>query len=708
MPSFLNLGPPRKRKSVSFLNQIHKTTLDLHTILFQCFSFMLCSEIYRNLEFYYHSMRFSLRKEMNPVNSIPQVETFWAALKQDPDYDMFSFHFDTLQQLMNSNATKSVMEIEQKGNPLELTIDGKTMCDMSLIDLPNGSETKLTLILGSVFYFLSHTNNMKEMFHNKPVVTQSNLIQKYQGTRFRNLIVILCHNLFCLEQWESIVYEFIQKYTTFFHDHFGKSFQSVTHKTNQFFNEDLGKNDEICFLIRLVQKNHGSLFVKSHDNHLVTSVVTIEDCHDIKSAHFNMTMKDKWSLLPPSFHFIYYNSTSNGSHFLDLNNIRVNSVLACLVGLQKYEDKKQKAKDYEENCNMLFRLLHSCRSPPPEKLHQELTSYIDKLRYYEMKIEYSGSNFLNLGDIMMFNTKETNFNLLRSNLKSYHIVLTESILHDGFTLNQLSSNIQSQIDNVPNDDDNAHRKQKMILGMQRMIDDTTCCICLSNCSIVSKKQKTDEEFSRDDDDVDEIHLLLCCLNKIHSSCMQFDHCPFCKIESVTAIWSSIQSKEREIKPGMSNLMTYIETNPFKDHQKNPLSLYSRLQQVMNCFLDYVKENPTESIRCILICKESRLNNFYIQLARLLPKDYRKSMKIYRYSSTNTTGYFRKNTQEKIQILTLPMYMDLSKRIDIGYVNTILQIGDLVTEEQKKQILFHSVSTKPVSKEFCYMKIQKTK
>ena len=79
---------------------------------------------------------------------------------------------------------------------------------------------------------------------------------------------------------------------------------------------------------------------------------------------------------------------------------------------------------------------------------------------------------------------------------------------------------------------------------------------------------------------------------------------------------------------MSNLITYIETNPFEDHQKNPSSLYSRLQQVMNCFLDYVKENPTESIRCILICKESRLNNFYIQLARLLPKDYRKSMKIY--------------------------------------------------------------------------------
>lgn len=703
MSSFLNLGPPRKRKSLSFVSEIRKTTLDLSTILFQFLSFMLCSKIYRNLELYYHDIRFSLRKEMNPVNPITQIETFWTLLKNDPDHDMFSFHFDTLQQLVNSNATKSIMEIEKKDNPLQFTIDGNKMCDMSLIDLPNGSETKLTLILGSVFYFLSHTNNMKEMFHNKPVVTQANVMQRYQGTRFRNLIVILCHNLFCLQQWESIIYEFIGKYATFFHNHFGKSFQCVIHKTNQFFNQDLGKNNEICFLIRLVQKNNVSLFVKCHDNYLVTSVVMLEDCHDIKSAHFNMTMKDKWCLLPPSFHFIYYNSTSNGCDFFDLNNIRVNSVLACIVGLQKYEDKKQKAKDHEENCNMLFRLLHSCRNPPFEMLHQELNQYIKQLRYYDMEIDYSGSNFLNVDDIMMFNTKETNFNLLRKKLESYHIVLTDSFLHNGFTLNQLSRNIQFQIDNIPSDD--AHRKEKMILGMQRMINDTTCCICLSTCSIVSKKQKICESSN---DDVDEVHVLLCCLNKIHSSCMQFDHCPFCKIESVTAIWSSIESKERELKPGMSNLMTYIETNPFKDHQKNPFSLYSRLQQVMNCFLDYVEKNPTESIRCILICKESRLNNFYIQLARLLPKDYRKSMKIYRYSTKNTIGYFHKNTEEKIQILTLPMYMDLSKKINMECINTILEIGDLVTEEQKETILFHSVTTKSLSKEFCYMKIQKTK
>merc|ERR1712054_130060 len=164
---------------------------------------------------------------------------------------------------------------------------------------------------------------------------------------------------------------------------------------------------------------------------------------------------------------------------------------------------------------------------------------ISKMNYKEISLKYISSNLFD--EIVEFNTLEKNFEMLCDYFKTYFINLPDRF-RKGFTLNDFENFVSKEIDL----EENETKKEKMILGKDRMMRDEECCICFENCHVSTKRQKCELEETHDDNDV---QIFVCCLNKIHSKCMssQIRSCPLCRNDSIDAIQASILQEEHEEK-----------------------------------------------------------------------------------------------------------------------------------------------------------------
>ena len=401
----------------------------------------------------------------------------------------------------------------------------------------------------------------------------------------------------------------------------------------------------------------------------MNTVVTLEECsRGIQSSLFNKTQVE---FHPHSLHYVYLNNYWDNHKLLNIENINKNSIFSRVVGLEKFESKKEKAFDFQANRELNFRLYHCVRGS--NQISREIQNIKSKINYKEIYLKYISSNLFD--EIVEFNTLEKNFEMLCEYFKNYFINLPDQF-RQGFSLNDFENFVSKEIDL----EENQSRKDKMILGKDRMMCDQECCICFEPCHVSAKRQNSELEEKHDDNDV---QIFVCCLNKIHSKCMssQIRSCPLCRNDSIDVIQASILQDEHSEKleqKSMDSFLSYLENNPYRNYQKNSKSLISIIQQTVNCLLDYGKKYQDSCLKIIMICRENMLNKFYQRLSSLVQSNSKEFMKIYRFDSIKTIHEainFEKSVKQ-VNILVVRPGDEFLKVIHMDKVDLILEIGNV--------------------------------
>ena len=639
--------------------------------------------------------RISYRKQIVNYDSSKIIADFLIILKSDNDFQLCSSNHDVIEQISLANNTLSIMETEEP--KAIIRCQNEQTFDISIVDVPFNMGERYCAFLGSLFYYFINASNLKNMFENKIL----KLYPNYPDRKFRNIILILCHNNYSVYLWKNMIQKFLEKYKDYFFEKDGKTFR-VFDNLDYCFDLAYGKFDELCFVIQLAdkKKNIHTLGCSSR-LYKIINVVTIEDSFGLESSFFN---KNQEEFIPTALHYVYLSNYYNRDHvkMLDLNNIRKNSVMAKLVSLEKFENQQEKAVNIEATRDMHFRVFHSYRHS--SDIYREAKDIMKLLELKEVTLEYVSSNLSK--DIVEFNDINMNFDILRNTLQTYHIILPESF-RTGFLVSELEKVVTDQI----NSETNTTRKEKMTIGLERFTDVSDCCICYDTCDLI-KKQKVDEEENSD------ICVLLCCLNKIHTKCMKFSSCPFCRIDSIEVLRSNRTDDRNQfqvLEQDMNGFLSYLNTNPYSDRQKNSLSLISLLQQVLNCLLDYVKTFPIiSSVKLLIFCKQAMMNKFYIKLNSLLPLNYKNYIEInrlYGFDYIDPIQSFE-NSTHPVNILVVECIKEVNtlvKIINMGKLDMILDLGDCIDLSTKEKI-FHGVVSidRRKSKQFCYLSIKKKK
>ena len=639
--------------------------------------------------------RVSFRKEILMYDSSNGLLDFWVLFQKKHQFLLPPFIFDFIDEIAHANRNKSLMEMEK--SKTERILYNRNDFDISIVDLPYGMKKRYCTLVGCLFYFLLNAPNLRTMVREK-------LQDRYEtplNMKFRNIIFILCNDEYAFFFWRQLIQTFIENFGSYILQEFGKTLRLCC-DTNYLFDLEFGRFNELCFLIQTVDVNRQNQHLESKGEtpYKVNTVVTIEECsRGIQSSLFNKTQLE---FQPHSLHYVYLNNYWDNRKLLNIENINKNSIFSQVVGLEKFESKKQKAFDFQANRQLNFRLYHCVRGS--NQMLREIQNIKSKINYKEIYLKYISSNLFD--EIVEFNTLQKNFEMLCEYFKNYFINLPDRF-RQGFTLNDFETFVSREI----SDEENQSRKEKMILGNDRMMRDEECCICFENCQVSTKRQRCELEETHNDNDV---QIFVCCLNKIHSKCMssQIRCCPLCRNDSIDAIRTSILQEEHDEKleeKSMDSFLSYLENNPYRKYQKNPKSLISIIQQTLNCLLDYGKKYPDCCLKIIMICRENMLNKFYERLSSLVQSNSRQFLKIYRFDSMKNIheAFSFENSENSVNILSVRPDDEFLKVIHMDKVDLILEIGNVIHGEDLLNILSASVGLeRKISNSFCYIKINK--
>ena len=466
--------------------------------------------------------RVSFRKEILMYDSSNGLLDFWLLFQKEHQFLLPPFSFDIIDEIAHANRNKSLMEMEK--SKTERILYNRNDFDISIVDLPYGMKKRYCTLLGCLFYFLLNAENLRNMVREK----LQDSYETHLNTKFRNIIFILCHDEHTFIFWKQIIETFIEKFRSYILETFKKTLR-LCYDTNYLFDLEFGKFNELCFLIQTVDVNRPNQHLESKGEtvYKVNTVVTLEECSKgIQSSLFNKTQVE---FHPHSLHYVYLNNYWDNHKLLNIEYINKNSIFSRVVGLEKFESKKQKAFDFQANRELNFRLYHCVRGS--NQVSREIQNIKSKINYKEIYLKYISSNLFD--DIVEFNTIEKNFEILCEYFKTYFINLPDRF-RQGFRLNDFETFVSREIDL----EENQSRKEKMILGKDRMMRDQECCICFEPCHVSTKRQNSELEEKHDDNDV---QIFVCCLNKIHSNCMssQIRACPLCRNDSIDAIQTTI-------------------------------------------------------------------------------------------------------------------------------------------------------------------------
>lgn len=643
--------------------------------------------------------RLSYRKEI-PIHELNKtIFDFIDEYNKKNNLSLPSFHYDIIEQLVYTNETKSIIEIETRKT--EMILDNRHGVDLSIIDLPNSVMKRHVTLLGSFFYFIKNYLHLNLLLNSK-----LHGYEHSQNKKFRNIILILCHHEYSVSCWQKIIQNFIDTMGNYILQMYGKTMRLLVCTTSQFdIKLDYGIKNELCFFVLLVDKREHVLTCNENEYKIMT-VVTIEESYGIETSFFNRNQID---FSPYSLHYIYMNNHYDNDKLMDIHKINKNSVLSTMTGLQKFESKKEKVCNTQEIHLLNFRLFHHTRSSP--KMTRELEMILEGMNYEEVHLEYISNSIL-VDDIVEFDTLNNNFDTLVNIMEQqYHISIPESF-RMGFNLDQFYMEVMNQIDS----EENEMKKERMEMGMSRIKAETDCCICLEPCQMTKKTKSSNNAFDHhdeDEEDEDDIQILLCCLNKIHSKCFQVSSCPYCRIESIDCIRSNINEiTSEEIiskENGMTGFVSYLENNPYKNHQNNPFSILSLLQQVLNSIVDYGKD--CKPLKILMIAKESLFNYMFPKIHILISNDYQSYLHFYRYdskqhSNTNTLVDFENNDDNFVKILTVSSSDSIVNLIHMDTIDMILEIGECVSKENILSECIGIARKYENNKEFCYIQIKK--
>ena len=689
---FFILGAKRKLEAIE---KAHPETFNDNLINYKLSS-VLTEHI---LKYNYHvEDRVSFRKEILMYDSSNGLLDFWLLYQKEHQFLLPPFTFDIIDEIAHANRNESLMEMEK--SKTQRILYNRNDFDISIVDLPYGMKKRYCTLLGCLFYFLLNARNLRTMVSEK-------LQDRYEthiNTKFRNIIFILCHDEYAFFFWRQLIQTFIENFGSYILEKFGKTLRLFYDK-DYLFDLEFGRFNELCFLIQTVDVNRANQHLESKGEtvYKVNTVVTLEEySRGIQSSLFNKTQVE---FHPHSLHYVYLNNYWDNHKLLNIEYINKNSIFSRVVGLEKFESKKQKAFDFQSNRELNFRLYHCVRGS--NQISREIQNINSKMNYKEISLKYISSNLFD--EIVEFNTLENNFHMLCEYFKTYFINLPDRF-RQGFSLNDFENFVSREIDLV----ENQSRKEKMILGKDRMMRDQECCICFDPCHVSAKRQKCELEETHDLHNENDVQIFVCCLNKIHSKCMssQIRSCPLCRNDSIDAIQASILQEEHSEKleqKSMDSFLSYLENNPYRKYQKNSKSLISIIQQMLNCLVDYGKKYPDSCLKIIMICRENMLNKFYQRLSSLVQSNFTEFMKIYRFDSIKNIDEainFEKSLNP-VNILSVRPDDEFLKVIHMDKVDLILEIGNVIHGEDLLNILSASVGLeRKISNSFCYIKINK--
>ena len=642
--------------------------------------------------------RVSFRKEILMYDSSNGLLDFWVLFQKKHQFLLPPFIFDIIDEIAHANHNKSLMEMEK--SKTERILYNRNDFDISIVDLPYGMKKRYCTLVGCLFYFLLNAPNLRTMVREK----LQDRYETHLNMKFRNIIFILCDDEYACFFWKQIIETFIEKFGSYILEKFGKTLR-LCYDTNYLFDLEFGRLNELCFLIQIVDVNRPNQHIeaKGETPYKVNTVVTIEECsRGIQASLFNKTQVE---FHPDSLHYVYLNNYWDNHKLLDIENINKNSIFSRVVGLEKFESKKEKAFDFQSNRELNFRLYHCVRGS--NQISKEIQNIISKMNYKEISLKYISSNLFD--EIVEFNTLEKNFDMLCEYFKTYFINLPDRF-RQGFRLNDFENFVSTEIDL----EENETKKEKMILGKDRMMRDQECCICFENCQVSTKRQKCELEETHDLHNENDFQIFVCCLNKIHSGCMssQIRCCPLCRNDSIDAIRASILQEDYEEKleeKSLDSFLSYLKSNPYRKYQKNPKSLISIIQQTLNCLLDYGKKYPDSRLKIIMICRQNLLNKFYQRLSSLVPNNSTEFMKIYRFDSIKNIHEVInfENSVNLVNILIVRPDDEFLKVIRMDKVDLILEVGNVIRGEDLSKILSASIGVeRKKSNSFCYIKIDK--
>ena len=481
-------------------------------------------------------------------------------------------------------------------------------CDVSIIDLINGTGKSDVALLAGLLYYLLDKQNLQEDFSQRCHLFPSPFVNQVHNLMFKNIIAVSCP-LYLMDHWENTITQFISIFNSnrnefhnksFMTHYFGLQFEfKIVKNTKKLKQEDFENPNVIYFLLLYPSsnyKNNTGLVIKSFDNqeyHVAHPILIIDDIQHQKSAFF-LPYDSSDSFAYPC-HVIGLCNNINYLKILNQinNNNKINSQMVLhkrVLGIDWSTTRVNLENDHVMAERLLL-LLHYCRTSPSYVDHIE--NQLGNIRIHHLHLNIQNSTFSD--NASQFQSCIANFEDLQQDVSTIQgSVVLPSEFQFGFCLSEYLQVFQHQIDtlklsekkglintnaqvNTANivgsvDGGRQTRNQtgeniKKIEALEHHITlkknklHQPICFCMDELHIPrpSKRQciridsELESETESESEKNQEIVILNCCSSLFHKNCLQQwidqgNHtCPNCRKDNLKMIHClKINSSEKQV------------------------------------------------------------------------------------------------------------------------------------------------------------------
>ena len=637
----------------------------------------------------------------------------------------------TIQQLVFAHYNEFEMTNQHDNNSQTHTFSAKIEprkgADGSLVDLPTGLGKTITTSLGALLYVLLDFENLKKNYKLRCCMqTHSNITEYNESTVYRNIITICCP-LHLVQNWENAVDQIISCLGVFLKEKYNKYLKRYTFANINNIQEDLGKDDEIAFVIYKPPQTGVSVTLTLkpgscenapivHGKNYISHPVFINDESHEHGSQFNRKLcNPKFS--PHAAHYIAVTATPNVDF---TGQFSINEYILNPFNYSRYSksDLMMKMNIYFA-CRTDHNLVKSC-----------LENVYGRIKIHEITMKTVKSSYGGGSELDQFQSRENNFVSFQNHARKSNIQIPNEWIQ-GFTFEALKDLITNQIVdlestfNLRGESSELTRKRNAMKGfLEKMTgeEEETCPICLEEIEFSRDNNSTDEESKKrkHDETLPDVIFTTCCRQRFHKECyqkcinlMMNNCCPMCKQSNNAMVDIHTKPLETEVhveqevfeEPSllkdwsMATFSEFLNTGWYEKKSLLPHSMYARLEQLVSSLLHYKKSFPLNSLQLLLISDTQNMNSFKEVLHNMIPVDQADFFEIREHKNKGdrynrmTVKKSKMNLQSFINnvnqgIISILFCEDRNSNdslvgLDLGTIDGILCFGE-VDEKKKSQ------------------------
>ena len=570
--------------------------------------------------------------------------------ERESDRKLFDYQINAIREATFSDYISVKIEVDkdekvEKHTVIPLSMKPRQGPSVSLFDSSPGTGKTITSLLSALFYTIINSKKLKRKYQTKCMTQSDNIIFNCTSLEYREIIAI-CVPIHLYSQWKFEIECLVHQLYNYVKNCFGKKLTHEFLVNVDCLRDNIGKNDEVCFLLFKENKTSikKSILISQGDAtdnpsrkelsfmkpgvHLSYPVLIGDEAHNL--TLFSKPLPFGAKFLLNALHYMAISATFD---LVKNPDIKENSLNGYICGYYPCMDVSKYLWREENTVSHLLTLLLQIRFD--SNLMVEQIEDVYKRQKIRGVVLHTKQTLFHDDEFAEFNDIDTNFQSFREFMSNHYISIPPEF-KNSFTKNKFNEIVNDQLkslseDTTRNEREITRQRNKMIIARDKILspsNDDECAICREklngyecvdeNCMMIEQKEEDDE-----------VVFNLCCFNRFHRNCIQQWNggCPYCRKDShfiSTSVCASCPEKEKDSSndvvdlvfedDSIKSLRDFIDRNPFFHNDNiSGYSIRNRVYQIISSLNFYVETFPQKQLKLMLICESRDLGNIVDQI-----------------------------------------------------------------------------------------------